>query len=199
MNGDERSLDDEQALAKLGDALSYDPRREPPASRVAALRAAAEELRGGGRPDDSPDPGGRGGDNVVAMPRRRQLLIGGVAAAVGAAAGFGGRDLLAGDPSGAPTELIAFSGSPPGVRTDARLINHTWGTELLLDVTGLPAGEIYLVFYGGAEGDVTAGSFLSVADKVLKCRFSAAPLRPDVASIVVRNADGTEVMRSDLA
>jgi len=50
----------------------------------------------------------------------------------------------------------------------------------------------------GVAGDpyVTAGSFLSVADKVLKCRSNAAPLRPDVASIVVRNADGTEVMRS---
>ena len=195
MNGNEvdgdmdEFRDDEEGLAEVGRALGYDENREPPAHRVADVRAEAERMRADlGRAG----PGRRFGS-------RRTVLVGGIAAAVGALAGAGARQLALPEETVVPTEDLALTGVPAGVLADARLINHTWGTELLLDVTGLPAGEIYLVFYGGAEGDVTAGSFLSVADKVLKCRFSAAPLRPDVASIVVRNADGTEVMRSDLA
>jgi len=201
MNGDKWSSDDEQAWARLADALSYDPQREPHTSRVAAIRAAAAELR-----HQEPDAGAgrtRGG-NVVPLPRRRQVLIGGVAAAVGTVAGFAARDLVADDPGGSdvpagpPTELIAFS-SPPGVQADARLINHTWGTELLLDVSGLPAGETYRVVYGNTTGETEAGSFLSVADTLMVCRFNAASLRADVASITIRDGAGAQVMRADLA
>ncbi len=201
MNGEKPS--DEEELSRLAAALGYDPEREPPPSRVAALRGAAEELRRGRRAEGSSLSRRRrsGGGTPTRLPRRRDLLIGGMAASVGAAAGVGGRELLSGDPPVAPpTEVIAFVGAPSGVQSDARLINHTWGTELLLDVSGLPDGDTYRIEYVSPSGEITgAGSFLSVSATVMKCRFNAAPLRAGVAAISVVGPQGEEVMRADLA
>ena len=77
-------------------------------------------------------------------------------------------------------------------------MNHTWGTELLFDVRGLADGTTYDVLYDTISGEVAAGSLLAVADVVMKCRFSAAPLRADVRAIRLRDPDGAVALRSDL-
>ncbi len=171
------SRDDDDLLGELGRALGHDPDREPPAERVAALRAAAERLSVG---KVTPMP--------ARSPRRRMLLTGGIAAGVGGLAGYLARDLTAPDvPPAAPVEAISLQASE-GVTATGGLINHTWGTELLLDVSGLDAGTTYVVDYRLADGStVAAGSLLGVADVVMKCRFNAAPLRADVRRIVVRD------------
>lgn len=202
MNADDRTGDEQRTLDKLGEALGYDPQRQPAPARVAALRAAAEQERARRQQPDGGSGSRRGGtaeDTVVRLPRRRELLLGGIAASVGAVAGFGGRELLADETSTELTEPIPLAGLPSGVQADARLINHSWGTELLLDVSGLSDGETYRVVYSGTSGSpVDAGSFLGVADTLMKCRFNAAPLRAEVSAIVVFDAADAEVMRADL-
>lgn len=136
---------------------------------------------------------------------RRHLLVGGVAAAAGVAFGVGGAVVAGiGDDDGPdqpPTEAVRFTGGPAGVTTDAKLIDHKWGVELLFDVAGLPADQEYRIAYIGVDGgEVAAGSFLSVADVVMKCRFNGALLRARTAAIELRQAtDGAVVLRSELA
>lgn len=100
----------------------------------------------------------------------------------------------------APTEPLRLTGVPAGVTADARLINHTRGTEVLLDVRDLPPDRVYRVALARADGShVEAGSFRSVPDVLMVCRFNAAPLRDEVARVLVLDADDGEVMRADLA
>lgn len=195
--GDSWQHDDE--MARLGAALGYDASREPPPGRVAAVRAAAEQMRAdlGGGPPVRPHE-----DAVVTrLPLRRQFLVGALAASVGAVAGFGAKAAFEqGAPAGPPSEQIAFAGAPSGVSTDARLIDHEWGTELLLDVSGLADGEVYSVTYTDAAGTAAAGgSFQGVADTMLQCRFNAAFLRDNLATIAVTDSAGVEVLRAELA
>ena len=191
--------DDEPALLeKLGRALGHDPGAVPPPDRVAAIRAAAAARVGADVGADAPVT------PLASRSPRRLFLTGGIAAGVGGVAGYLGR--RAGEtervasppapPTAPPTEGVNFVGDAE-VSTSA-LINHTWGTELLLDVRGLAEGTAYDVVYDTTAGDVTAGSLLAVADVVMKCRFNAAPLRADVRAIEVRDADGAVALRADL-
>ena len=181
--------DDEPALLEeLGRALGRDPDAVPPPDRVAAVRAAAA-----GHDAARPTPG-RGG------AARRTFLSGGIAAGVGGVAGYLGRRASEPEPVAAPTpppmEQVTFTGDAE-VTTSA-LVNHTWGTELLLDVRGLTEGASYDVVYDATGGEVAAGSLLAVADVVMKCRFSAATPRADVRAIELRGADGSVALRAEL-
>lgn len=192
MTGEDLNTNDNDDLAEVGRALGYDEDRQPPSDRVEAVRKAARQLR----------------DERSALPRqashpRRTLFVGAAAAGLGLVAGAVGRDLLPGNgPEPAPTvatEALTLTGVPAGVRAEARLINHTWGTELLLDVRDLPPGQTYRVELQTTAGIVGAGSFLSVPDVLMVCRFNAAPLRADVRAVVVRDPSNKQVMRADLA
>lgn len=185
---------DDDDLVEVGRALGYDDMREPPSERVAAVRRAAAQLR-----DEQTSatgestPATRGGN-------RRTLLFGIAAATVGALGGGLAGRALGGDQSvpTVPTEALTLSGVPAGVSASGRLINHTWGTEVLLDVKDLPPGTVYRVSLETTDGTADAGSFLSVADVLMVCRFNAAPLRADVRAIVVRDPSDEQVMRADL-
>ena len=183
--------DDEHELARLEKALAHDPDREPPIERVEAVRAAAVRLRAGAT--DAPPARHQ-------RPARRGLLLGGIAASAGLVAGYAGGLLVDDDPpAGPPTEAVALDGVPDGATADARLINHTWGTELMLDVRGLPPERTYDVVYLDRGGlSTSAGSFRSVAGVMMVCRFNAAPLRADLATIEVRRSDEV-VMSARLA
>lgn len=194
-------MNDDETLGELGRALGHDPERTPPADRVAAIRASAEGLRPQHRA-----PGGEP-DNVTPLGSQRQrsgrrmFLAGGIAAGVGGIAGYVGRDLVAEDPAVAPTaakvEEITFTG-PDQVTTKAGLINHTWGTELMLEVSGLDAGSTYDVVYGTGTGSaIKAGSMLAVPEVVMTCRFTASALRADVRAIEIHQGDRM-VLRSRL-
>ena len=181
-------MNDDELLGELGRALGHEPDRQPPPERVAAVRAAAERLSGG---------------TVTPLPSRsprRLLLTSGVAAGVGGLAGFLGRDLTIPDaPPTAPVEAITLQAAE-GVSATGGLINHTWGTELLLDVSGLEPGATYVVDYLLADGStIPAGSLVAVADVLMKCRFNAAPLRADVRRIVVRDPEGRAAVSTVLS
>ena len=198
MNGNDRLED------LITDALGSDPDRTPPPERVAALRRHVESRAGAGvQAPVSIADGPQGRRAGSARPTgRRAVLIGGVAASVGAAFGVGATLLASDDegPSAPPTEPITFASTARGVRTEAALINHTWGTELLLDVEGLPSGQVYKVDYLSALDPkaAEAGSFRSVADTLMRCRFNAAVLRADITGVLVTDPLGAEVLRAEL-
>ena len=100
--------------------------------------------------------------------------------------------------AGPQVESITFTGDG-AISAEAGLINHTWGTELMLDIRGLPGGRDYQVLYSPAEGEpVAAGSFRSVDDTLLKCRFNASLLRADVTAMSIVDSDGAPVLLADL-
>jgi len=134
-----------------------------------------------------------------AVRRRRFALRGGLAAAATVAAMLAVVALRPSDDPAVPTEPITFALVPPGVDADASLIAHTWGTEVELVVTGLPAGARYTVQFIGPDGTpVPAGTFIGVSGRPVVCRMNAALLRDEARELVVRGAGGGVVMRAAL-
>lgn len=179
--------DAEAALERLAAGLRED--REPSEERIASLRREAERRREGLLAREA--MAGR-------RTRRRGFLLAGASASAGVAVGVAGLATTerATEP---PTEAIALSGARSGVRASAELINHTWGVELLLTVSGLEAGRDYDVVYRATDGpDVAAGSFVGVDGEQL-CRMTGALLRPRTQAIEVQDRDGSVVLRSQLA
>lgn len=181
--------DDNEILRRLGEAI------EPPVppvdpSRVAAIRALAQETAAGSGAAAAP---------MVAS--RRSLLRMGVAAAGGIAAGAAGFAIVSRDwdedPAGPPLEAASVRPAE-GVAASANLINHTWGTEVLLDVSGLEPGAAYTMDLVATDGRrVSAGGFVGT-DGLMKCRNNGAVLRADLQGFAVTGPGGTEVLASEL-
>ncbi|SDU76770.1 hypothetical protein [Jiangella alkaliphila] len=145
---------------------------------------------------------------VAARPRRwsRPLLAAAAVAllGLGAAGSAVVGNLLDDDASTGPpgtlgaVEQISFDGEPSGVAVDASVVAHTWGTETLVDVDGLPAGETFTVVVIAANGDeFPSGEFIGSTVPVT-CAMNAAVLRQEAASIEIRDAGGGTVMKSEL-
>ncbi|GAB2978244.1 hypothetical protein [Frigoribacterium salinisoli] len=135
---------------------------------------------------------------AAARPRPRRLLSVLAAAAclvVGAGAGAlvaAPRDATVDGPPGTlgAVEPIDFEGVPAGVVLDADLVAHTWGTETVLTVDGLPPGDAFSVVVVDDEGrEHESGAFLGSTVEV-DCRLNAAVTREHVAAIEIRGADG---------
>jgi hypothetical protein len=184
-------VNDDELLGALGDALAP-PDRPVPADGLAAIRAQVAASSGSGVPPQAPS--GSSGAS------RRTVLIGSIAAAVGAAAGIAGAVAVTSDGgsdevAAPPTRPVEFSLVPDGATVAGRTIDHTWGMELLLDVSDLPVDRDYAVTYATADGDVAAGGFRSVAVP-MACRFNGTALRSAVTEIAVADqATGETVLR----
>lgn len=149
---------------------------------------------------------GRTGRAAPARDRRPRWFLGAAAAALvllGVGAGVGLDELAGRPPSGPPgtlgaVEQVAVVGEPPGVEADVAVVAHTWGTETVLDVDGLPVGGAYRVALLDEEGaEVGSGSFLG-SELPVECRLNAALLREDVDRLVVLDAADDVVMSADL-
>jgi hypothetical protein len=140
---------------------------------------------------------------VPLRPRRsRRVALTVLGAAACVAVGVGGgvlaatpRDAHVAGPPGTlgAVEHVAFAGEPSGVAVDGDLVAHTWGTETVLTVDGLPTGEAFSVVVvddTGAEHE--SGAFLGT-DVTVDCRMNAAVLREHVVAVEVRGADGVEI------
>lgn len=158
-----------------------------------ARRAHVLRARDGGPPTS----GGR---------RYRVPLLAAAAAALLVIGGLGGSALATfqqAPPTGPPGTLgaiegVQLSGSPAGTFFDASLVAHTWGTETVLAIDGLPVGESFEVVLVRTDGrELDSGTFLGAAQTVT-CRMNAAVLRGDVAALQIRNAAGTVVASSNL-
>ena len=186
-------MSDDDLLRQLSDALDGPV---PPASpdRVSAIRAAALAQQQAGV------------TNVSALPSRRALLISGAAAAVGAVGGVVGANIAHDEPPaaspGPPTEPLSFvagSASVAGSTLAGKVINHTWGVELLLDATGLPVGSAFRVLYVDVDdAPMEAGGFVG-AELPIHCRCNAALLRDRIGAIEIRDGSDSVVARADFA
>ncbi|KQO81970.1 hypothetical protein ASF17_12895 [Frigoribacterium sp. Leaf263] len=134
-------------------------------------------------------------------PGRRALVTAlGAAACLAVGAGAGALVAAPRDPhvDGPPgtlgaVEPVAFAGAPSGVAVDGDVVAHTWGTETLLTVTGLPAGDAFTVVVVGDDGrEYESGTFLGT-DVEIDCSLNAAVLREDVAAVEIRGADGADI------
>lgn len=120
--------------------------------------------------------------------------------------------LLAEQPSGAPGELgvqepVSFTDpdlagedaeSGAEVTVDGALVAHTWGTETVLELTGLPVGGSYSVVLVGEDGqEIESGSFLG-SERPVECRMNGALLREDVDRLEIRAEDGTPLTSAEL-
>lgn len=196
--------DDDDLLDELGDALGAPVPPIDPA-RVAQVTARAEAREADRAADEAPAPApadeGPGDGGSAAGPSRRRLLWMGAAAAGGLAAGITGTALVVGgdDAPAPPTEPVAALTTAPGVEADAQLIAHTWGLEVLLDVSGLAPGTAYaMTFVGPADTVTSAGGFVG-AEGLMRCRNNGSVLRPEVSRFEVTDPTGAVVVRGDLA
>jgi hypothetical protein len=138
--------------------------------------------------------------------RRPALLIAGAAAClvIGAAGGVflaAPRADLATGPAGTlgAVEDVTFAGAPAGVDVEGDVVAHTWGTETVLSVDGLPAGDSFTVVVIDAAGGVHAsGTMLGSAVRI-DCRLNADVLREDAAAVEIRDAAGDRVAVAELS
>jgi hypothetical protein len=202
MRADDPSIDAE--LADLGVvAARLDAAAPAPWHRAdpsAALRARIEAL---GVSDEA-----LGASEPVplrARRRRRWPFVAAAAAclAVGLAVGAALPGVLGTPPSGPPgtlgaIEAVDLDGEPDGTTIDADLVAHTWGTEAVLDATGLEIGAVYSIVMIAADGtEHSAGAMLG-SDVPIHCRVNAAVLREDVVAIEIRDADSIPIAAADL-
>jgi hypothetical protein len=174
--------------SEAGDAGSAAaPHRAAPASPAAPDDLAARRATRGPR------------------PRRTALLIAGAAAclALGAAGGAflaTPRADVATGPAGTlgAVEDVTFAGAPAGVDVDGVVVAHTWGTETLLSVDGLPAGDSFsVVVIDAAGGEHASGTMLGSAVRI-DCRLNADVMRRDAAAVEIRDAAGDRVAVAEL-
>ncbi|WP_298807078.1 hypothetical protein [uncultured Pseudokineococcus sp.] len=207
--------------AELEALLAEDPSA---AAELEDLRAVLAVLppRGSGwqepvPPSRRPDPTGADATGAraavdepatddLARRRRSPWAVAAAAAAlvlVGAGLGAGLASGGEGAPEGPPgtlgaLEQVAVVGEPAGVDADLAVVAHTWGTETVLDVAGLPVGGAYRVVLVGEDGaEAGSGSFLG-SEEPVECRLNAALLREDVDRLVVLDAADAVVMTADL-
>lgn len=85
-------------------------------------------------------------------------------------------------------EPISFVASASGARIDGEVVAHTWGTETILEIEGLPVGETFDVVLVDHDGrEYASGTFLGSA-ALIECRINAAVLREDVVSVEIRTS-----------
>jgi hypothetical protein len=202
MRADDPSIDAELAdldvVAARLDAAAPAPWQS--AEPSAALRARIDAL---GVSEDA-----RGMSEPVPLRagrRRRWPLVAAAAAclAVGLAVGATLPGFLDAPPSGPPgtlgaIEAIDLDGEPDGTTIDADLVAHTWGTEAVLDASGLEIGAVYSIVMIATDGtEHSAGAMLG-SDVPIHCRVNAAVLREDVVAIEIRDADSIPIAVADL-
>jgi hypothetical protein len=107
--------------------------------------------------------------------------------------------LLRPSPASPPTEEVAVAIRVDGVTAEAALINHTWGTEVVLEAAGLDDGEAYVLQFTTTQGErVPGGTFLGVGEESMVCRMNAALLRDDASGFAITDSNGTAVIEGRL-
>ena len=97
-------------------------------------------------------------------------------------------------PAAPPVIAMAVDRVPDGVRAEAGLVRHTWGTELKLRATGLPEGA-YTVEFVRADGSVVpGGTFLGTGANTLNCSLNGALPLDQTVAVTVTDAAGAVVL-----
>jgi hypothetical protein len=193
----------ELIAAAVADELSADEAVELDALRrdhpwideeLAQLRALAERVEQSQLDwiEVSADDGLR--DRITRRPRRWLVpLVAAASLAVGLTVGATIPGALSAPPAGDPgtlgaVEELIVDDQSPGAQIEAELVAHTWGTEAILDATGLDVGATYSVVFIGTDGaEYIAGEMLG-SDVPIHCRLNAAVLRQDAVRLEIREA-----------
>lgn len=96
-------------------------------------------------------------------------------------------------------EPLSFSVARGMEVDEGHLIEHAWGTEIRLLVSGSRDGQTYRVTLVGEDGErVDSGTFIGIGEKTLRGTFNAALLREDADSVEVRTPGGELVFFAKL-
>lgn len=131
------------------------------------------------------------------------VTAGAACLALGLALGLTLPGALSAPPSGPPGTLGAIErvdvvGEPAGMRIDAEIVAHTWGTEAVLDAEGLDAGATYSIVMLARDGEEFSAGAMLGSEVPIHCRVNAAVLRESVVRVEIRDADGAEIAAADL-
>jgi hypothetical protein len=94
--------------------------------------------------------------------------------------------------------VVALNKHEPGVSSTAAFDQHGWGTEIRLEVQGLPIGHSYYVWMRRADGEhVPAGSFRTVEGST-EVTLATSLAMSDAVGIGVSDEDGDTIMYGHL-
>ncbi|MET0821616.1 MAG: zf-HC2 domain-containing protein [Aeromicrobium sp.] len=122
------------------------------------------------------------------------------AAAVAVAAAVVVAAVVVRDDDAKPTVIaVPRVTTAPGVTAAAGLVDHTWGVEVKLRASGLPAGERFQMWVVADDGSSReAGEFIGVAGTEIVCDMSSSVLLEDAAAFRVVDDQGAEVISADI-
>ncbi len=136
---------------------------------VALMLPHADPARFGPAPQPPPELGQRVAATIAAErgrseKRRRRRLFGGFALGGATAAAVAAVLLLfvfgGGEGSTGPQQQVKFADLPAGIKIDATLQPHAYGTEIHMYVHGVPSGTLCRVWLRGPNGaSYPAGTF----------------------------------------
>jgi anti-sigma-K factor RskA len=156
--------------------------------------------------DAEPAPPSDLGDRVVTVvrhereleERRHRRRVRGAVSGLAAAAAVVALVVSLTLASGGGGRVVALDEHPAGVSSTAAFDQHGWGTEIRLEVQGLPAGHSYYVWMRRADGEhVPAGSFLTV-DGSTDVTLATALAMSDAVGIGVSDEKGDTIMYGHL-
>jgi len=106
---------------------------------------------------------------------------------------------VAGPPGtlGAIEEIQVFD-DVPGIAVDAELVAHTWGTEAILEASGLAVGATYKIVFIGADGSEFSGGEVLGSEVPIVCQVNAAVMRADTVRFELRDESSMLVAHADL-
>lgn len=180
-------------------------------SELRSLAPVVEALRGLDPDSVEAVPPVQLGDQVVALVSSRQRAAvrrarlrraaAGALVAASIAVAFATGGWYAGTRLDPPLEDITLQASTAGVRSEAGLVRHTWGTELKLEAaTGFTDGATYTVSFLREDGTrVSGGSFLGTGDRPLVCSMNAAIPRDAATEVQISDPRGGVVMEAQLS
>jgi Putative zinc-finger/Anti-sigma-K factor rskA len=155
----------------------------------------------------TPAPPSDLGDRVVTVvrhereleERRRRRRLRGVLSGLAAAAVVVALVVSLTLASGGGVRVLALGDHPAGVSSTAAFDEHDWGTEIRLEVQGLPANHTYYVWMRRAgDGEhVPAGSFRTIEGSTEVTLATALPMA-DAVGIGISTDGGDTIMYGHL-
>lgn len=197
-----------EMLGNMRGAVPRWQEEQPPAVLRAkvleAARAASEAGENSAATDDSAAAPVSAGTRRARRHGSWTLAACFLAGVLVAAGGYlGVTALQPGPPDGPPGTLgaieeVTFDQEVPGTRIDGVIVAHTWGTETILEIEGLPAGEGYALVLIDENGqEYHSGTFFG-SDVVIDCRMNAAVMRAEVDRLEIREEAGAVVIAASL-
>ncbi|MEU3521612.1 hypothetical protein ABZ770_41330 [Streptomyces sp. NPDC006654] len=151
-------------------------------------------VSGGAGPDAHPDRIARIPFDTHSRPKQRRARarhrVALVAAAVALACGVGAELLVGGSHQTVPVAQVTLS-------REGRMVQHAWGTEVPVTLSGLRPGQTYRLMTADADGRrMPAGSLRAGGGSPLHTRMMTAMSRRQITLLLVQDEHGTLVAKT---